>query len=316
VLKLLRRPGSPYWYVRAIHGQGIYASTKEKDKAAARRFKDALEIRLARSSGQCHGATFREAAGLYQEARPHVTPQWLRNIERLCTVIGDRLLTEIRQAVLVDAANTLYPHCAAVSKNRTVFGPAAAVLHYAAENDLCPYSRVKKLKERQPVPRAMRSEDADRLIAAADGKMRLLLVFLFAQGWRISDTLRLTWQDIDLSRETVRYHITKTDQRLTMPLHPSVLKMMRDAPADIGRVFPWRSRTALYRALQPLCRAAGVAFTPHCARHSFATWLGAEGASTKEIMEAGAWRDYRSVLRYTSVDEKRVRATVNRIKIV
>ena len=53
----------------------------------------------------------------------------------------------------------------------------------------------------------------------------------------------------------------------------------------------------------------------YCARHSFATWLGAEGASTKEIMEAGSWRDYRAVLRYTSVDEKRVRATVNRIKI-
>jgi integrase len=100
-----------------------------------------------------------------------------------------------------------------------------------------------------------------------------------------------------------------------MPLHLAVLNMLRDDPAHIGRVFPWRNPKALYRQLRPLCRAAGVAFTPHCARHSFATWLGADGASTKEIMEAGAWRDYRSVLRYTSVDEKRVRATVNRIKI-
>jgi integrase len=153
------------------------------------------------------------------------------------------------------------------------------------------------------------------LIAVADGKMRLLLVFLFAQGWRISDTLRLTWQDIDLAEATVRYHVSKTDQRLTMPLHLAVLNMLRDDPANIGRVFPWRNRAALYRDLRPLCRAAGVAFTPHCARQSFATWLGADGASTKEIMEAGAWRDYRSVLRYTSVDEKRVRVTVNRIKI-
>ena len=101
-----------------------------------------------------------------------------------------------------------------------------------------------------------------------------------------------------------------------MPLNLAVLNILRDEAADIGWVFPWRNVTVLYRELRPLCRAAGVAFTPHCARHSFATWLGADGASTKEIMEAGAWRDYRSVLRYTSVDEKRVRATVNRIKIV
>jgi integrase len=201
-------------------------------------------------------------------------------------------------------------------KNRHVFSPAAAVLHYAAENDLCQYTKVKKLKEKQPVSRAMRKEEAAKLIAAADGKMKLLLVFLFAQGWRISDTLRLTWQDIDLNAATVRYHISKTDQRLTMPLHLAVLNMLRDDPAHIGRVFPWRNRQALHPELRRLCHEAGVVFTPHCARHSFATWLAADGASTKEVMEAGAWRDYRSVLRYTSVDEKRVRATVNRIKII
>jgi integrase len=87
-----------------------------------------------------------------------------------------------------------------------------------------------------------------------------------------------------------------------MPLHLAVLNMLRDEPAGVGRVFPWPNVTALYRELRPLCQAAGVAFTPHCARHSFATWLGADGASTKEIMDAGAWRDYRSVLRYTSVE--------------
>jgi integrase len=316
MLILFKRQGSPYFYVRGtVQGQGVYASTKEKDKAGARRFKDALKIRLARSSGEkCYAITFREAADLYLEARPP-SPQWQADITRLHTVIGDRPLIEIKHHVLVDAASTLYPDCQAASKNRHVFSPTAAVIHYAAKNELCPDTRIGKLKEKKPEPRAMRRQDADRLLAAADGKMRLLLVFLFAQGWRISDTLWLTWQNIDLIQATVRYHISKTDQWLTMPLHLAVLNLLRDDPAHIGRVFPWRSRRALYRRLRPLCASAGIAFTPHMARHSFATWLAADGASTKEIMEAGAWRDYRSVLRYTSVDEKRVRATVNRIKI-
>jgi integrase len=196
-----------------------------------------------------------------------------------------------------------------------VFGPAGAVIHYAAKNELCPDVRIGKLKEKKPEPCAMRKEDA-RLIAAADGKLKLLLVFLFAQGWRISDALRLQWADIDLGEALVRYHIAKTDDRLTMPLHLLVLDVLRrEPPAQVGRVFPWRGRSSLYLHLKSLCRACGVTFTPHMARHSFAKWLAADGASAKEIMEAGAWKDFRSVMRYTNVDAKRVRMTINRIKL-
>jgi integrase len=203
-----------------------------------------------------------------------------------------------------------------VTKNCHVFAPAGAIIHYAAKNELCPDVRIGKLKEKKPEPRALRREDAARLIAAADGKLRLLLAFLFAQGWRISDTLRLQWADIDLRQALVQYHITKTDDRLTMPLHLLVLDLLRrEPPGLVGRVFPWRGRSSLYPALQSLCRSCGIVFTPHMARHSFATWLAADGASAKEIMEAGAWKDFRSVMRYTNVDAQRVRVTINRIKL-
>ena len=220
MLRIVKRPGSPFWYVRGTFaGRAVYASTKERDKADARRFARAVEIKLARSAGEkCHADTFQDAAALYLEAKPHNRDPWRANIERMCAVIGDRLLVDIRQHVLVDAANALYPNCKPSSKNSLVFAPAAAVLHYAAENDLCPYVRVKKLKERSPTSRAMRKEDAARLIAAADGKLKLLLVFLFTQGWRISDALRLQWTDIDLNAATVRYRISKTDECMTMPL--------------------------------------------------------------------------------------------------
>ena len=79
-----------FWYVRGtVHGQSVYASTNEKDKARARRFKDALEIRFARSAGQkCDTVTFREAASIYLEARPHATAQWVANIDRLCGIMA------------------------------------------------------------------------------------------------------------------------------------------------------------------------------------------------------------------------------------
>jgi hypothetical protein len=78
MLVLFKRPGSPFWYVRGtVHGQSVYASTKETDKASARRFKDALEIRLARSAGQkCDTVTFRHAAGLWARSWSLV---WIRS---------------------------------------------------------------------------------------------------------------------------------------------------------------------------------------------------------------------------------------------
>jgi integrase len=318
MLRLVKRRGSPFWYVRGTFaGRAVYASTKAKDKGDARRFARALEVELARSAGQkCHAATFQDAAALYLEAKPHSREPWRANIERLCGVIGDRLLVDIRQHVLVDAANALYPNCKPSSRNSLAFAPAAAVLHYAAENDLCPYVRVKKLKERRPEARAMRKEDAGRLIAAADGKLKLLLVFLFSQGWRIGDALRLQWADINLNEATVWYRISKTDEAMPMPLNLSLLDMLRDEPQPrVGRVFPWRGKSSLYCHIRPLCQKAGIFFTPHMARHSFATWLHAEGASAFEIMKAGAWRDHRSVFRYTSVDVRQVRATINKIRI-
>jgi integrase len=321
MLKLTKRHGSPYWYIRGtLHRRYIYASTKARDKADARRFKTALEIKITQSAGRkCNAATFQEAAALYVEFRRPQKYDWLA-IERLCAVIGGRLLADIHQYVLVDAANIIYSHCSPETKNRKALMLAAAILHYAARNDLCPYIRIEKLKERRPEPRAMRREDAARLIAAADGKLKLLLVFLFAQGWRISGALRLQWQDINFAEAKVRHHVFKTDEWREIPLHITTLNMLRNeatqgAVPQIGRVFPWGGKTSLYRVLQPLCQKAGIRFTPHMARHSFATWLNADGASTKEIMEAGGWRDHKSVMRYTHVDERRVRATINRIKI-
>jgi integrase len=315
VLKIFQR--GKVWYVRGtVRGRAVYASTKETDKASARRFKDALETRLARLDGEQRApVTFREAAELYLEARPHVTSRWQQNIARLNGVIGNFFLADIRQHVLVDAAGRLFPRGQAQTKNCLVIAPAAAVLHYAAENELCPHIKIKRFKEKRPQPRALRKEDAVKLIAAADGDLKLLLIFLFAQGWRISDTLRLTWADLDLVSGTVAYRITKTDEWLTVPLSEAVREALRDRPPQVGRVFPWRDRRAVSLVLQPLCQATGLPFTPHQARHSFATWLAAEGASVKEIMEAGAWRDHRSVLRYANVDLPRVRATMNRIKI-
>jgi integrase len=243
----------------------------------------------------------------------HPNAPFQKAIDRLCALIGDQQLSDIRQHTLVDASNELHPGTSPGTKNRQVLVVASAVLHYAAENNLCPYIRIKKFKEKAPEPRALNKTHAKALIEAADGNMKLLLVWLFHQGWRISDVLRVVWQDINLKEGTVRYHISKTDDWRVMPLHPKVHELLAKVPTKVGRLFHWTDKSNLYRDLRPFCQKLGIYFTPHMARHSFATWLANEGVSPLEIMEAGGWKDHKSVMRYAKLDPTRVRAVIGKI---
>jgi len=303
-----------FWYIRGtIYGRSIYASTKARDKKTAQRFKEQFELGLAKKDGEKHApATFRIAAEMYANYRK--PKQWDKAcLDRLVAAIGDYQLSDIRQHILVEAANALYRDGSPATKNRQALGIASSVLHYAAENNLCPYIKVKKFKEKTPEPRSVSKDVAKALIAGADGEMKVLLVWLFHQGWRVSDVLRLQWKDIDIPAAQVKYHISKTDDWRIMPLHPKTIAALSSLTIRVGKVFHWSDKSNLYRDLRPLCTSLGIRFTPHMARHSFATWLANEGVSPLELMEAGGWKDHKSVLRYAKLDPTRVRAIINKI---
>lgn len=305
---------SPYWTIRGtLYGRTVDASTKATDKKTAQKFKERFELELAKDDQRRRSpTTFAVAADMYVQYRQ--PKKWDKTcIERLVGVIGEYRLIDLQQHILIEAANELYPDAAASTKNRQVIVPAAAILHYAAENNLCPYIQVKKFKERTPEPRAVSKEIAQALITGSTGEMRLLLVWLFYQGWRISDVLRLQWAHINTGAAIVRYRISKTDDWRDMPLHPRVLQELESYHDRVGKVFHWSDKSNLYRDLRPICKRLGIRFTPHMARHSFATWLANAGASPMELMEAGGWKDHKSVLRYAKLDPTRVRATINKI---
>ena len=211
---------SPFWYIRGtLYGRTVEASTKARDKKSAQRFKERFEIELAKADAEKRSpATFRLAAEQYKAYRKPGKQDdgW---INKLVSVIGEYNLSDIRQHILIDAANELYPRTAPATRNRQALVIAASILHYAAENNLCPYIRVKKLKEKSPEPRALSKDQAMILIENANGPLRAILIWLFYQGWRISDILRVKWSDIDTKTATVKYRISKTDDWRKMPLH-------------------------------------------------------------------------------------------------
>jgi site-specific recombinase XerD len=63
-----------------------------------------------------------------------------------------------------------------------------------------------------------------------------------------------------------------------------------------------------------LAKRLGTTFTPHQARHTFATRRTNDGATAHDLVLTGNWADLNSVKRYTRVDIERARSVINRVK--
>lgn len=318
------------------------ASRKAIEAACANAERIVLaELEASRVPRPGESATFRRAAKLYIDAKDSRIEE-IKRIDRLCAAtgsdpqdqrpFGDYLLAEISHPVIVDIAKTMQPTAVAATRNRHVVGPIAAVLHYAADPNvkLCDYVKVQKFKEPRPRTRTIELDTAQLLIdAAPEGPKRLLLLWLFRQGTRISNTLQgARWGKIDLRRQTITMDIFKTDEPdVEKALHPEIFEALAAIPEDerghrhrgVGRnltftgehddyVFPWHNSHGVYAWLRPMCRQLGVAFTPHMARHTLATEMTRQGVPIKTVGRALDQRDVRSTMRYADADVEMVRA--------
>lgn len=317
-----KRKNNRYWIVRdTIGGQRIEVSTQETDRVRASEFANRLVARLldGRTPQAGEAVTFKVAAGFYIAERKS-RPAEVWRIERLYPHLGAKFCADIRRHDLIAAADALYPAGAAASKNRNVITPASAVLHYAADREWAPYRKFRRIEEIRPLPRSVETSAAARLVAqATESKQRLFLLWLFCHGTRLSQTLSIRPAQIDLRARTFDILDTKTRQWLRLSIHPDVFELLANDPDVLraadprARLWPWWQRWQVYRWLRPMARAAGVEFTPHRARHSMATWMIDAGVDLKSVMEAGGWRDIRSVMHYAGQKVERVRAAAERL---
>jgi integrase len=311
----------------------VEISTKETD---LRRAKEAFKLIVAdlrdrRVPGPSEEVTFRQAARHYLAYR-NLLPNHFdaKKVNALAGYkpLGDKPVAQVIGADLHDAARALYPGQLEASWNRSAVGPGAWVLHYAADQKWCPWLRVKMFKVPKPKTRSVAPEAAMLLLAnvpasrrrgyATAWHRRLLLLWLFKQGDRISDALKVEWDWLDLGRRVISGQtIGKADgEERDTALDDEVWEMLANTPNEIrrkGYLFPWRTRAGVYRWLQPMVTDLGVRFTPHMARHSVGKWFKDQGASLKTIMEKLHHKDAKSALRYQASDVEVVRAVGRKV---
>jgi len=289
------------WLVRGTHaGIRFETSTRCTDRRAAEQFAVDYVAAIARGPA-LQTVTFRAAAERFlQWRRPGKDDEGL--VLALVDYFGGVDIRSIVHSDLVRAAEVLRPGASNATKNRKVLTPAAGVLHYAADQGWCEYRRFRKFPTSRKSTRQPATPEAiATLMAATDGRKRLLLAVLYETGLRITDALRLRWQHVDLKAARIVARSSKTDTGIAVPISPSLVAMLAATPREAPTVFQWTSRMSVYKWLRPLCRELGIAYTPHMSRHALATWLAAAGVPDKLAAEHGAWRDPRSLHRYQHV---------------
>jgi integrase len=291
-----RRKNSTFVVRGTVNGIRFEERTGKTTRGAADQW--ALEFCASLEGDGSKKITFERAALAYVDfRRPRRDDE--RHIARLIRYFAKKPLRDMHGADLVAAAHALFPKASNATKNRNVIGIGAAILHYAEEQKWCDYKRcrilpVSRRSPRKPVPAlTMRL-----LLSNTEGQKRAFLAFLYETGARVTDALRLTWEDVDLQLGIVRLGSSKTDDHGELGLSPDLIAMLANAEKKTARVFSWGDRHNVYRWLKPLCTRLGVAFTPHQSRHAMATDMKAMGYEREEIAERGLWRDARSVERY------------------
>lgn len=327
-LRLVRRPGSPFWYIRGVwRGRRIFESTGTTDRKIAREVLERRQTALL--AGDRHGLTFSGAIDSYLQAGGDERFVWrLNEYFKACPT------AEITQAKIDAAAEALYPDATQATRNRQVYTPISSILRHAGiKLDL----RRPKGARGSARTAWLAPEEAFALLSAAEAlqpRFGALCTFLLYTGCRLSEGLRLEWADVDLQASLAHVRMTKNGDPRTVYLPEVVVAALanlntslrsrspqahgesrpaddshRDQPHQVGggTIFRYAKAGALYELFDEAVRIAGltipdrVAF--HLLRHTWGAWMRRyAGLDTAGLVATRAWRSRQSAAVYEHVD--------------
>lgn len=193
-----------------------------------------------------------------------------------------------------------------------------------------PAAGLRTLKRERRLPRSLRDDQMEALLAAPDVdtplglRDRALLETLYASGMRAGELVALSVTDIDFDEGLVRVIGKGDKERIALLGRQAVLALTRylrrgrpaladKAAQDSGALFVNRyggrlSDRSVRRMFDRYCHAASGALkvTPHTLRHTFATHLLAGGADLRLVQELLGHASLATTQMYTHVTTERL----------
>lgn len=294
-VKVYRRPGSKVYHFRgSVAGRRLRGTTGATDKAraeqiAAQRESDAWKCRL---DGPEAVLTFAKAAMLYRAANKST-----RFLDRVEDHWKDTLVRDIKPGAIRQAAIDMYPTAGPATRNRQAIVVTQAVINHCADSELCAQIRVKRFKVEKKIRKPHTLEWIDAFVAGAENPhIAALAVFMFVTGARISEALRVQWDDIDFPARRVTIAKTKIKEGRVASLPPRLVVMLANLPRD-RKPFFYKNRGSALGAWRRSCDAAGIErLSFHRGRHGFATAALRKKIDPKTAAWLGGWKNVRQFI--------------------
>ncbi|PZO78482.1 MAG: integrase [Mesorhizobium amorphae] len=289
------------WKDGQYHPVEIRRSTRTRNRKDAEAVKRQLEEQATERihSNREPSPTFSQAAARYLK---HGGSE--RYLEKVKAHLGHRRLDDITQAVLDDAAVVAYPVALPATRRRQFYAPAIAVLR---AND------VHRVFRRPPDSGKRTYFFTPQQAAAMVERIKAtrfpnpwnaaFATFLFGQGSRVGETLKLDGRDVNLDAGYAILRDTKNGLERRLTLCRRVTAALSTVPnlGHQGPLFlrydgrPYAEREVRgYKLVfwQRAVKEIGLDpqnYTPHTARHSWATWHYAQNKDVMRLKEQGGW---------------------------
>lgn len=196
-----------------------------------------------------------------------------------------------------DTARTLAPktvnNCLVVLRRMLVVARKRGLIEYVPDFEW--------LKAPQPDFDFLDFDEAERLVKAAEGQLRTMLMVALKTGMRHGELLALRWQDVDLvaGRVTVRQNVVRGVIGTPKSGKPREIALGNDVRDALKAHRHLRGRlvfcnldgkmltdSELKNPLSHACKRAGLRpVSWHVLRHSFASHLAMRGATLKVIQD-------------------------------
>jgi integrase len=152
-------------------------------------------------------------------------------------------------------------------------------------------------------------EEENRLLQACKAPLKPVVITALHTGFRMSEILSLTWEDVDFDRRTitVKAGYAKNGESRSIPMNEMLKRTLEAVKILDGAVFrnrtgkPYRSvRTAFDTAVK---RSEINDFTFHDLRHTFASRLVMGGVDLATVKELMGHKEITMTLRYTHLSD-------------
>jgi integrase/recombinase XerD len=301
-LRLVKRAGSDYWYLRGtVRKQPVFESTGTDDKKAAEAIRIKREARLLNDSihGKESSITFFEAAVLYMAAGgsprflgEEVHGKWTRLLGHFET----RILHTITQDDLNAAADKLYPNTQYDTRNRQCFTPFIAVWNHALPDNPRKWKRpkkpkgtnVKRLKLMRAGTKPVAYELAAQFVLAMSPAPAMVMTGLFYTGMRPIELFVLDESMVDIPGRWITLANSKIGEPRGIPIHEFLVPLLTPLVerggilfrSPLGTPYPVREDISgqMKTAIKGARRRSGVGgISPYTARHTVSTQLVVNG---------------------------------------